>query len=54
MIHDDGPSLEEACLWADLQEVAAERDTVRRELAEALAENARLRSRLANLTALAA
>jgi hypothetical protein len=51
---DDEPSLEEACLWADLQEVAEERDAARRELAAALAENTRLRAQLAHLTALAA
>lgn len=50
----DGPSLEEACLWADLAEVAEERDQARAELAEALAENLRLRALLAEQHALAA
>ena len=54
MIYNDGPSLEEACLWADLAEVAEERDQARRELAAALAENARLRARVAALTGLVA
>ena len=53
-VYDDGPGLEEACLWADLAEVAQERDAARRELAEARAENARLRARVAALTGLAA
>ena len=43
----DGPSLEEACLWADLAEVAAERDQALRDLAAALAENEQLRAQLA-------
>jgi predicted DNA-binding ribbon-helix-helix protein len=51
---DDGPSLEEACLWADLAEIAEERDTARRELAEALAEIRTLRAQLAAPTGLAA
>lgn len=54
VIYNDGPSLEEACLWADLAEVAEERDQARRELAAALAENARLRARVAALTGLVA
>ena len=54
MIPDDGPSLEEACLWADLAEVAAERDQARRELAEARAEIRTLRGQVAALTGLAA
>ena len=47
MNYSDGPSLEEACLWADLQEVAEERDQARRELAAAQAEIEQLRARLA-------
>lgn len=47
MIYNDGPSLEEACLWDDLTEVAAERDQARRELAAALAENDLLRAQVA-------
>jgi predicted DNA-binding ribbon-helix-helix protein len=54
VIDNDGPTLEEACLWADLTEIAEERDTARRELAAVLAENARLRARVAALTSLAA
>ena len=54
MIYNDGPSLEEACLYADLAEVAEERDQARAQLAEALAENVRLRARVAALTGLAA
>ena len=42
----DGPSLEEACLWADLAEVAVERDQALRQLAAALAEIERLRTEL--------
>jgi len=54
MIPDDGPTLEEACLWADLAEVAEERDTARRELTEARAEIRRLCAQVAALTGLAA
>jgi hypothetical protein len=50
----DGPSLEEACLWADLAEVAEERDIARAKLAKARTEIRKLRAQLAALTALAA
>jgi hypothetical protein len=50
----DGPSLEEACLWADLAEVAEERDQARTQLAEARAEIVRLRAQVSALTGLAA
>lgn len=46
----DGPSLEEACLWADLTEVAEERDQARKLLAEARAEIRSLRARITALT----
>ena len=43
----DGPSLEEACLYADLAEVAEERDQARAALAAAQAEIEQLRAQLA-------
>ena len=43
----DGATLEEACLWADLAEVAAERDQALRDLAAARAETEQLRAQLA-------
>ena len=43
----DGPSLEEACLWADLAEVAEERDDALRRLAAAQVEIDQLRAQLA-------
>lgn len=51
---DDGPTLEEACLWADLAEVAEERDEALRLLTEARAEISRLTSLLTDRHALAA
>ena len=44
---DDGPTLEEACLWADLAEIAEERNQALRELAAAQAEIEQLRAQLA-------
>jgi hypothetical protein len=54
MTYADGPTLEEAALWADLAEIAEERDQARRELAAARAEIAELRALLADRHALAA
>jgi len=44
---DDGPTLEEACLWADLAEIAEERAEALRLLAAAQAEIEQLRAQLA-------
>jgi hypothetical protein len=54
VIYGDGPTLEEASLWADLAEVAAEWDAALFVLRWLLTENARLRSLLADRHALAA
>jgi hypothetical protein len=54
VIYGDGPTLEEAALWADLAEVAAERDAALFVLRLLLAENARLQSLLTDAHALAA
>ncbi len=54
MIYGDGPTPEEVSLWADLAEVAEERDRALSELASERAENARLRALLSTRHDLAA